>query len=248
MAPQVLLVMPTYNEADNIALTIRQILLACPSATILVVDDDSPDGTGRIADRLAQSDKRVAVLHRQGPRGLGPAYLAGFAWGLNRGFEIICEMDMDGSHRPQDLPRLLSVLENRPQVDAVIGSRRVHGGKTAGWPWYRALISRGGSWYARRALGLHVRDVTSGFRAYRSSILRRIDLSAVHSSGYVFQIDMLRQIQAVGGRCVEVPIVFVERQRGASKMDTAIVVEAMVRVSRWGLQRVGKFFRARPAR
>ncbi|BDR53429.1 hypothetical protein KIM372_13360 [Bombiscardovia nodaiensis] len=161
---------------------------------------------------------------------------------------MICEMDMDGSHRPQDLPRLLAALEHRSQVDVVIGSRRVRGGMTVGWPWYRDVISRMGSWYARLALGLRVHDVTAGFRAYRSRILRRVDLAGVQSSGYVFQIDMLRRVLAAGGIVQEVPIVFVERQRGSSKMDSRIVLEAVKRVSFWGLERLRRPLRAAGAR
>ncbi|KFI39643.1 glycosyltransferase [Bifidobacterium actinocoloniiforme DSM 22766] len=234
----VLVVMPTYNEADNIERTVGQVLAACPQARVLVVDDASPDGTGRLADRLRAQDERVNVIHRQGARGLGPAYLAGFAWGLERGFEVICEMDMDGSHRAQDLPRLLAVLEERPQVALVIGSRRVRGGTTVGWPWYRDVISRAGSWYARHALDIRVRDVTAGFRAYRSWALRGADFERVESSGYVFQIDMLRRVLDQGGIVVEVPIVFVERTLGSSKMSPSIVAEAMLRVTAWGWDRV----------
>ncbi|RBP99250.1 polyprenol monophosphomannose synthase [Bifidobacterium xylocopae] len=239
--------MPTYNEAGTIGRTVGQVLEACPDISIVVVDDGSPDGTGRLADSIAAGDRRVHVMHREGPRGLGPAYLAGFAWGLERGFAVICEMDMDGSHRPQDLPRLLALLDRRPQVALVLGSRRVSGGATAGWPWYRDLISRLGSWYARHALGIRVRDATAGFRAYRSWALRRVDLGSVESSGYVFQIDMLRRILAAGGIVVELPIVFVERTQGVSKMGPSIVLEAMVRVTGWGLERVRGCFGRGPA-
>lgn len=234
----VLVVMPTYNEAGSIKSTVGQVLDYCPDITILVVDDCSPDGTGHIADVLACQDTRVHVIHRSGPRGLGPAYLAGFAWGLQGHYCTICEMDMDGSHRPQDLPRLLQRLDQADDVDVVIGSRRVAGGKTVGWPWYRDLISRCGSWYAHRLLHLPVRDATAGFRAYRASMLRRLDLQEVESAGYVFQIDMIRRVQEAGGNIVELPIVFVERRLGTSKMGLKIVVEAMMRVTSWWISRI----------
>ncbi|WP_399552316.1 polyprenol monophosphomannose synthase [uncultured Bifidobacterium sp.] len=229
--------MPTYDERENLVPTIRGVLGNEPDVDVLVVDDASPDGTGELADRLAAKDGRVHVLHRTEKNGLGPAYLEGFAWALANGYDVVCEMDMDGSHRPEDLPRLLDPLGRHPAVDLVIGSRRVSGGRTENWPWYRDLISRGGSWYARRMLGLGVHDMTAGFRAYRASMLRRLDLSSVVSNGYVFQIDMTRRVAAAGGRIVEVPIVFLERIRGRSKMDSSIVSEAMRSVTVWGVRR-----------
>lgn len=233
----VLVVMPTYNEVDNISLTVEQVLSRCPEVSIVVVDDCSPDGTGQIADKLANRDARVHVIHRTDSKGLGPAYLTGFAWGLKHGYQIICEMDMDGSHRPQDLSRLLQYIEHHNEVDLVIGSRRVPGGKTVGWPWYRNWISRCGSSYARWILRLPVKDVTAGFRAYRSSLLRQLDLRDVESAGYVFQIDMLRRVQEAGGVIVELPIVFNKRRFGTSKMGMDIVLEAMMRVTVWGIER-----------
>lgn len=229
--------MPTYDERENLLRTIRGVLGNEPGADVLVVDDASPDGTGELADALSARDGHVHVLHRTAKNGLGPAYLEGFAWTLANGYDVVCEMDMDGSHRPEDLPRLLDVLGRDPDVDLAIGSRRVPGGRTENWPWYRDLISRGGSWYARRMLGLGVHDMTAGFRAYRAPMLRRLDLSSVVSNGYVFQIDMTRRVAAAGGRIVEVPIVFLERTRGRSKMDSSIVSEAMRSVTVWGVRR-----------
>lgn len=235
--------MPTYNEKENLVPTTSGVLANEPDAHILVVDDASPDGTGELADDLAGRDERVHVLHRTAKNGLGPAYLAGFDWALGHGYDVVCEMDMDGSHRPEDLPRLLDALDREPVVDLVIGSRRVPGGRTENWPWYRDLISRGGSWYARWMLGLGVHDMTSGFRAYRASMLRRLDLSSVVSNGYVFQIDMTRRVAAAGGGIAEVPIVFMERVRGRSKMDSSIVSEAMRSVTVWGVRRrLGRLF------
>lgn len=241
-----LVVMPTYDERGNIRSTLSGVLARCPQVDILVVDDGSPDGTGVLADGMARSDRRIRVIHRAGKQGLGPAYLEGFRWALDQGYDIICEMDMDGSHRPADLVRILAVLASDPCLDLVIGSRRVKGGRTANWPWYRDLISRGGSLYARIMLGLPAKDVTAGFRAYRARILRRIPLDQVRSNGYVFQIDMLRRVLASGGHVAEVPIVFVERKVGSSKMSSSIVAEAMVQVTRWGVERLRGGLRSVP--
>ncbi|OZG56639.1 dolichol-phosphate mannosyltransferase [Bifidobacterium tissieri] len=245
----VVVVMPTYNEKDNLPVTIPAVLRHCPDVHVLVVDDNSPDGTGDLADAMADDDPRIHVLHRAGKGGLGPAYLAGFRWALDRGYDVICEMDMDGSHRPQDLPRLLAPLlgvsgrggagaRYAGRVDLVIGSRRVRGGRSEGWPWYRNLISSCGSLYARIMLGSRVHDMTAGFRAYRASMLRSVRLNEVEAGGYVFQIDMTRRVLAAGGVIREVPIVFPQRVRGVSKMSSAIVLEAMWRVTIWGLQRL----------
>ncbi|PLS30734.1 dolichol-phosphate mannosyltransferase [Bifidobacterium margollesii] len=240
-----LVVMPTYNEKENLPITVGAVFSYCPDAHVLVVDDNSPDGTGDLAERMARepvgrtarNEPRLFVLHRTRKNGLGPAYLAGFRWALDRGYEVICEMDMDGSHRPQDLPRLLAAIGGGC-ADLVIGSRRVPGGRMVDWPWYRDLISRCGSWYARFMLGVNVRDMTAGFRAYRAETLRRMDFDAIESGGYVFQIDMTRRVAAMGGVIREVPIVFEQRARGVSKMNGGIVVEAMARVTRWGLRRL----------
>ena len=234
----IIVVMPTYQEADNIGVTLPRLLACCPEVDVLVVDDNSPDGTGALAEDMASRNPRVHVIHRHARRGLGPAYVQGFRWSLEHGYDLICEMDMDGSHRPQDLARMLAVAQGETHPGLVIGSRRVRGGRTQHWPWHRDLISRAGSWYARTALGSSVRDMTAGLRVYRADVLRRIDLGRVRSSGYVFQVDMLRRVQAMGVSVVEVPIVFVERVRGSSKMGTGIVLEAMVQVTLWGLERL----------
>ena len=234
----VVVVMPTYNERENLPVTLGGVFEHCPDVHVLVVDDGSPDGTGELADDMASRDPRVHVMHRGEKNGLGPAYLAGFRWALDRGYDVVCEMDMDGSHRPADLPRLLDEVCGGKGVDLAIGSRRVPGGGMEDWPWYRDLISRGGSWYARMMLGLRVHDMTAGFRAYRASMLRRIDLTDVQAGGYVFQIDMTRRVAAVGGVIREVPITFVQRVRGVSKMSSAIVAEALWRVTVWGIRRM----------
>lgn len=231
-------IMPTYNERENIRRTISEIFKYCPHADILVVDDSSPDGTGQIADRLAREDGRVHVLHRKSKDGIGPAYLAGFSWALSREYELICEMDTDGSHRAGDLKLLLESAQKNPSAGLIIGSRRVGSGDVKNWAWYRDCISRAGSWYARHALGLKVRDMTAGFRVYRAEVLRSLPLKSVHANGYVFQVDMTRLVAAGGFEIKEVPIVFVERKYGKSKMGMKIVLEAMKMVTIWGIQRM----------
>lgn len=236
-ADRVLVCIPTYDEAESLPMVVAGVRRHAPDASILVADDDSPDGTGAIADRLAAADDHVQVLHRKEKAGLGAAYLAAFAWGLERGYEVIVEMDADGSHRPEDLPALLAAVQH---ADLVLGTRWMPGGSTVHWPRRRQWLSRGGNWYARRMLGVPLRDITGGFRAYRAATLRGIDLPSVRSEGYCFQIELaLRTIEA--GRSVqEVPITFVERRLGASKMSRGIVLEAVRRVTRWGLERHGR--------
>ncbi|MFT8788885.1 MAG: polyprenol monophosphomannose synthase [Bifidobacterium psychraerophilum] len=235
-----LVVMPTYNEADNLGPTLSGVFSCTHRADVLVVDDNSPDGTGRMADFMAQGEARLHVLHRKAKNGLGPAYIEGFHWALEHGYDIICEMDMDGSHRPQDLARMLDVMARNPHVGLVIGSRRVKGGQTVNWPMIRDVISRTGSWYARRMLALPVKDVTAGFRAYRASLLEQVDLEGIEANGYVFQVDMTRRAHQAGATILEVPIAFIERTRGASKMGSGIVLEAMLRVTGWGAERMIK--------
>jgi dolichol-phosphate mannosyltransferase len=221
---------------------------ALPAADVLVVDDNSPDGTGRLADGLVEGDPQVHVLHRAGKDGLGAAYREGMRWALAAGYDAIVEMDADGSHAPEQLPSLLARLADS---DVVVGSRWVTGGRVEGWALERELLSRAGSAYARFALGVPVRDVTGGFRAFSADALRRIDLDAVLSQGYCFQIDMIWHAAVRGLRIAEVPITFVERERGRSKMSGAIVAEAMLRVTGWAItsmpSRISRW-RARPLR
>ena len=235
---RVLVVVPTYNEALNIREAVTGILEHVPTAHVLIADDNSPDGTGVIADDLASQDERIYVLHRPGKQGLGAAYLDGFRWALDRDYDVVVEMDADGSHRPQDLPALLAVLESRDGVGLVLGSRWVAGGQVVNWPRRRLLLSRGGNLYTKAMLGLPVADATGGFRAFRAETLRRIDLNSVESQGYCFQVDLARRAVAAGIGVREVPITFVERARGESKMSGAIVREALWRVTVWGAQRV----------
>jgi dolichol-phosphate mannosyltransferase len=227
-----LVCIPTYNEAENIAAIVGRTLAAVPEAHVLIADDDSPDGTGSIADGLALADPRVHVLHRTAKQGLGAAYCAAFSWGLRHGYDVLVEMDADGSHRPEQLPALLAVLGT---ADVAIGSRWVHGGRVEGWPLSRMLISRAGSLYARLALGIEQRDATSGFRAYRAEAIRVIGPEGIASEGYSFQIEMLWNA-VLGGLVVrEVPITFADRALGESKMSSRIVLEAILRVTRWGV-------------
>jgi dolichol-phosphate mannosyltransferase len=231
---RVLVVVPTYDERLNLEPVVGRVRSAVPAADVLVVDDASPDGTGEIADRLAAEDDQVHVLHRVGKQGLGSAYLAGFGWGLQRGYDVLVEMDADGSHQPEQLPDLLAALAD---ADLVLGSRWVSGGSVVNWPRSRELLSRGGNTYVRLVLGLGLRDATGGFRAFRRETLDKLDLDAVASQGYCFQVDLARRAVSQGLRVVEVPIEFVEREHGVSKMSGAIVREALWRVTVWGLAR-----------
>jgi dolichol-phosphate mannosyltransferase len=228
----VLVVIPTYDERENLGLILGRVRASVPDADVLVADDSSPDGTGQLADEAAASDHHVHVLHRKGKQGLGSAYLAGFAWALERGYDVVVEMDADGSHQPEQLPRLLERLRT---ADLVLGSRWVPGGEVVNWPLHRKLISRGGTTYARLALGVPIRDVTGGYRAFRASTLRALGLDEVASQGYCFQIDLAWRAVQRGLRVAEVPITFVERERGESKMSGSIVRESLLRVSAWGL-------------
>jgi dolichol-phosphate mannosyltransferase len=230
-----LIVVPTYNEKDNVEAIAQKMLAAARGAELLFVDDHSPDGTGEILDRMAAADPRVHVLHRAGKLGLGTAYRDGFAWGMARGFEYLIEMDADGSHDPRHLPDLLVLAKNG--ADVAVGSRYVPGGGTVNWGVGRKLISRGGSLYARTVLGIRVRDVTAGFMCWRKSALEAIDLSTITSNGYSFQVEMKYRAIQRGLRLVETPIVFVDRTAGQSKMSRKIFVEAMLKV--WKL-RFGK--------
>jgi dolichol-phosphate mannosyltransferase len=229
----VAVVIPTYNELANLEDIVTRVRAAVHAADILVVDDNSPDGTGELADKLAADDDHIRVLHRAGKGGLGAAYVAGFGWALERGYGTLVEMDADGSHDPADLPRLLAALED---ADLVVGSRWVPGGVVVNWPKSREILSRGGNAYTRLMLGISVHDATGGYRAYRAGTLRAIDLPQVQSQGYCFQIDLTLRTARAGLEIREVPITFTERTRGASKMSRAIVAEALWRVTQWGLR------------
>jgi len=229
-----LVIMPTYNEAQNIGRIAGHLLATVPSVDLLIVDDNSPDGTGKLADEMAAANPRVHVLHRTEKNGLGPAYLAGFAWGFERNYEYLVEMDADGSHRAEDLIAMLAVAPNN---DLVIGSRWVKGGKVVNWPLSRQLISRTGNTYARFMLRAGIRDITAGFRVFRASFLKDLDLSSIASAGYSFQVEMAWRCFRAKARIQEVPITFVEREIGYSKMSKKIVFEALWRVTQWGFER-----------
>jgi dolichol-phosphate mannosyltransferase len=233
---KVLVIIPTYNESDNIERIVTRVLDSVPDAHVLVADDSSPDGTGKLADALAEADERVHVLHRPGKAGLGAAYVAGFDWGLARGYDALVEMDADGSHAPEQLPRLLDALAS---ADLVLGSRYVPGGAVVNWPRRREVLSRGGNLYVRLALGIDLRDATGGYRVYRREVLENMDYAAVSSQGYCFQVDLAWRVMRAGYRVAEVPITFVERERGESKMSSSIVREAFLRVGQWGIRHRG---------
>lgn len=229
---RVLVIIPTYNELENLPIILERLLSAVPHANALVVDDGSPDGTGDLADKLAAEDGRVHVLHRTAKEGLGAAYIAGFKWALAAEYDVIVEMDADGSHAPEQLPRLLAALGH---ADLVLGSRWVPGGAVVNWPKSREILSRGGNLYTRFALGIDLHDATGGYRAYRRIVLQTIELSGIASQGYCFQVDLAWRAVQAGFRVVEVPITFEERQRGESKMSGNIVREALLRVTEWGV-------------
>jgi dolichol-phosphate mannosyltransferase len=229
-----LLCLPTYDERENLAPMIDAILAAVPQVDVLVIDDNSPDGTGRLADEIAAREARVRVLHRAGKEGLGRAYLAGFAWALDRDYGLVLEMDCDFSHDPSYLPGMLAAAE---EADLVLGSRYVEGGGTVNWGLLRKLISRGGSFYARTILGLSVRDLTGGFKCFRREVLEAIDLPSVECTGYAFQIELTYRAARRGFRVREIPIVFADRRVGHSKMSRRIVLEAIRKV--WSIRLSG---------
>ena len=230
---KVLVIVPTFNERENLPRILDRLRAAVPTAHVLVVDDGSPDGTGAIADERAAADEMIAVLHRTEKNGLGPAYFAGFGWGLEHGFDVLIEMDADGSHAPEQLPRLLAALDH---ADLVIGSRYVPGGSVVNWPWRRLFLSRGANLFSKVALGVGVKDITAGYRAYRAEVIRTIPLNQVASHGYVFQVDLAWRTILGGFRVVEVPITFTEREIGVSKMSGNIVREALLKITLWGLR------------
>jgi dolichol-phosphate mannosyltransferase len=232
---RVLVIVPTYNERDNLPEIVRAVHEHLPEADLLVVDDNSPDGTGQVADELATSDPKVSVLHRAGKQGLGTAYVAGFKWALSRDYGFVFEMDCDFSHDPKYLPELLA--RARGGADLVLGSRYVDGGGTVNWGPVRKLISRGGSFYARTILGIDVRDVTGGFKCFRRALIEALDLDSVSAQGYGFQIEMTFRTIKQGFRVEEVPIVFVDRRVGQSKMSKKIFLEALTLV--WKLRLAG---------
>jgi dolichol-phosphate mannosyltransferase len=233
-AGRTVIIMPTYNERQNLESIAGRVRTAMPAADLLVVDDSSPDGTGDVADKLAETDPHVQVMHRTEKAGLGRAYIAGFGWALDRGYDVIVEMDADGSHQPEHLQALVGALDH---ADLSIGSRWVRGGKVVNWPKSREALSRAANMYTRGMLGIGVRDATAGFRAYRAAMLRKISLDQVQSAGYCFQIDLTNRVARAGLRIAEVPITFVEREHGASKMSNSIILEAFWRVAQWGTAR-----------
>jgi dolichol-phosphate mannosyltransferase len=226
-----IVVIPTYNEAGNLEDIVTRVRTCVPRFDVLVVDDASPDGTGELADKLAERDPQILVRHRLGKQGIGVAYIGAFGWALTHGYDVLVQMDADGSHQPEQLPRLLATLEH---ADLVLGSRWVPGGSVVNWPRSRQVLSRGGNRYARLALGVGLADATGGYRVWRRATLEGLHLTTVSSSGYCFQIDLVWRAVRAGFRVVEVPIEFVERTRGESKMNRAIVGEAFVRVGYWG--------------
>jgi len=237
-----MVIIPTYNEWENLPLILDRVHRARPDVHVLVVDDSSPDGTGDLADERALADPdRVHVMHRTGKDGLGAAYLAGFAWGLARQYSVLVEMDADGSHAPEQLYRLLDAIDNG--ADLAIGSRYVDGGTVRNWPWRRLVLSKSANTYSRLLLGVGIHDITAGYRAYRREALEKLDLSTVDSKGYCFQIDLTWRTINSGFTVVEVPITFTERELGVSKMSGSNIREAMTKVARWGIG--GRLDRAR---
>jgi dolichol-phosphate mannosyltransferase len=230
---RVVVLIPTYNERENLPGIVGRVRSSVPDVDVLVLDDGSPDGTGELADELAGTDPQVHVLHRSGKQGLGKAYLAGFEWALERGYDAMVEMDADGSHQPEQLPQLLAAIDH---ADVVIGSRWIRGGAVRNWPASRKVLSVGANLYTKVLLGMSVNDATAGFRVYRASALRTMGLTGVESQGYCFQVDLTLRAVRAGLRVVEVPITFVEREVGVSKMGKDIIREALVNVTRWGVE------------
>ncbi|TCN50453.1 dolichol-phosphate mannosyltransferase [Rhodococcus sp. SMB37] len=236
-----LVIIPTYNERENIGRIVERLHAALPHTHVLIVDDGSPDGTGAFADELAAADRgpdgsggRIEVMHRTEKNGLGAAYIAGFRWGLDRGYTVLVEMDADGSHAPEQLHLLLERVD--AGADLVLGSRYVPGGTVVNWPWHREVLSRGGNIYSRLALGVNVQDITGGYRAYRRHVLETLDLDSIASHGYCFQVDLAWRTLQAGFTVGEVPITFTEREIGESKMSGNIVQEALLKVTLWGLE------------
>ena len=236
--PKYLVVLPTYNELESLPVVLERLFAHNPQVSVLIVDDASPDGTGELADRLAKADARIQVLHRDAKNGLGAAYIAGFRLGLAQGFEYLIEMDADGSHRSEDLVKLIEASTN---ADLVIGSRWVRGGAVENWAWHRVALSRFGNLYARTLLGVGILDMTAGFRVFRADLVAKLIETEVASAGYSFQIEMAWRASKLGAEITEVPITFVEREFGSSKMSSAIVREALWLITRWGVKRIFRF-------
>ena len=232
---KVLVVMPTFNEAGNIHHAVEELFSYNPDVDLLIVDDDSPDGTGKLADQLAKPDARISVLHRKDKQGLGAAYIAGFKYAFAGGYEFVVEMDADGSHRAEDLPKLLKVCQDN---DLVIGSRYIKGGRVINWPLQRQILSKGGNIFAKIMLGQKINDMTAGFRVFRVAFLKTLNLDSINARGYSFQIEMAYRTMCAGGRTTEVPIVFIEREIGESKMSKDIVSEALWLITKLGLKRL----------
>ena len=232
---RVLVVMPTFNEAGNIVHAVDELFTHNPDVELLIVDDDSPDGTGKLADQIAKADARINVLHRKDKQGLGAAYIAGFEYAFAGGYDYVVEMDADGSHSAQDLPKLLEVCQD---YDLVIGSRYIKGGRVINWPLHRQLLSKGGNIFAKIMLGQKINDMTAGFRVFRTAFLKTMNLDSINARGYSFQIEMAYRTIRSGGRTTEVPIVFIEREIGESKMSKDIVFEALLLMTRLGLKRL----------
>lgn len=229
------IIIPTYNEIESLSALVGRVRQTVPSADVVIVDDSSPDGTGQLADELTRNDDAIHVIHRKAKNGLGRAYLEGFRHGLGNDYQLVVEIDADGSHDPASLPAMLELA--RDGADLVLGSRWVPGGSVLNWPWFRRAVSRAGNTYARKVLGSGISDLTSGFRVFRADALRLLDLESVASQGYCFQIEMAWLMERSGHTVVEYPITFIERSSGRSKMHLGIVFEALVRVSVWGLCR-----------
>ena len=238
---RMVMVVPTYNEAENIAPILRRLRAAVPDTDVMVVDDGSPDGTGQIAETIVAGDDQIRVVHRTEKAGLGAAYIHGFREALAAGYDVIGEMDADGSHQPEQLPSLIAALSD---ADLVIGSRWVPGGSIVNWPKRREWLSRGGNLYVRLLLGIDVKDATAGFRLFKRHTLEAIDLDEVRSTGYVFQTDMVTRTLRNGLVVREVPIEFIERERGDSKMSGAVAAESLRRITSWGLRERGRQLRS----